>query len=338
MGNTAQDDFLPQLLDLHLGHLTPAEHQACQARLVADPQLAQQDRALRTLFAALGSWTREPAPTGLPARVLARVANVGAPPRLIRASAELTDAAEATEGRIIRLGNLRDIVAVAAMIVLMVGVGVPSLLNMRDRNLRMGCSQNLALVGQALQQYASTYASSLPFVGWKPGASWRPSSDPNVLTISNRRHVYPLLVGRFIVDPRVLVCPGRGGVPMPPDQVRQRSDFLESRNFSYAYYNMAGVRPSRTDHPQLPVMADDNPAFDEGVPLFDRLGWTDRTQRNSPAHGGRGQNVLTLAGHMKWTTDPNSGIDGDNIWTLQGVELYNGQEGPTSPNDAHLIK
>jgi hypothetical protein len=35
---------------------------------------------------------------------------------------------------------------------------------------------------------------------------------------------------------------------------------------------------------------------------------------------------------------PDAGVDGDNIWTLQGVSTYTGREGPASAADAHLIK
>jgi prepilin-type processing-associated H-X9-DG protein len=154
----------------------------------------------------------------------------------------------------------------------------------------------------------------------------------------NRRHVYPLLQARFVSDPRLFLCPAGGGVPMPREQVAGRNDFAEARNVNYAYFNMAGARPSLADNPALPIVSDDNPMFDEdGVPLGP-LGWGDRTDRNSRAHGGAGQNILTLDGHVKWEKTPNAGIDGDNIWTLQGVKDYTGHEGPQSATDAHLIR
>ncbi len=59
---------------------------------------------------------------------------------------------------------------------------------------------------------------------------------------------------------------------------------------------------------------------------------------NSRAHGGAGQNILTLRGEVKWTTTPLAGIDDDSIWTLNGVTEYTGQEGPTCATDSHLLK
>lgn len=332
------DAFAPELLDLHLNRLTPGQREIWRARIAADPKLAEQHEALGSLFKTLQSWRVEPAPADLPARIAARIAGAGQPLRLVRPTDDLTRAAEAGGTMVIRLGNLREIVAVAAMLVLIVSVGLPSLLSVRERNQRMGCSQNLALLGQGVQQYAATFGSSLPFAGWSPQASWRPSGDPHVVTIPNRIHLYPLLRGAYVLDPRVFVCPARKDVPMPQDQVRERNDFSESRNLSYAYQNMAGVRPLSSSDPRLPIMADDNPAFEDGVPLFDRLGLGDRANRNSRAHKGAGQNVLMLDGHFKWSTTPYAGIDNDNIWTLQGIETYNGHEGPGSASDAHLLK
>ena len=330
--------FSPDLLDLHLGRLSEVERVALQARIAADPQLAQQDEGLSTVFQALGNLRADPAPTDLKARISARVVAAASPPRIVRPADELTDTVADRDVRVLRLGNLREIVSVAAMIVLMVGFGVPSLLNMRERSQRMGCSSNLRMLGQGLQQYAGTFNASLPFAGWNSRTIWRPSDDPSMEMRPNRQHVYPLLRCAYVQDPRVFVCPSRGGVPMPRDQVARFCDFLDSRNVSYAYFNMAGVRPSSQDNPNLPIMADDNPLFQGGVPLFERLGFGGRARGNSSAHGGAGQNILTLDGRVKWATTPCVGIDCDNIWTLDGVETYTGREGPASPTDAHLLK
>lgn len=334
-----EESFDPQLLEMHLGRLTPAEEVRLRVRLATEPELAKQNETLSAVFRALETHQVSPAPAGLAERIAARVAAAGPPPRVVRPTDELTAAVEANGSIVLRLGNLREIVAAAAMIILMVGLAVPSLLQLRERNLRMGCSANLAALGVGLQQYAQTYNASLPFAGWRPGAfSWAPSNDPNVVTVPNRRHIYPLLRQAYVVSPRVFVCPARGGVPMPAEQVRQRSDFIESDNVSYAYYNMAGVRPSASDNPDLPIMADDNPVFDDGVPLLNRWGLGDRAKLNSRAHDGAGQNILCLDGRVKWVDTPFAGIDGDNIWTLAGVKTYTGREGPISAKDAHLIK
>lgn len=340
MPEPLEHDFDPRLLDHQLGHLSAAEEEDLRRALAQSRDLAAQDEALKTVFATLQSLAAPRAPQDLAERVGARIAAAGPSPRIIRPPDQLTQTLERRADRVIRLGNLRDIVAVAAMIVLAVGVGMPSLMHMRERQGRMGCSWNLAQIGRGIQQYAAASYGSLPFVGWGPNDSWQPTADPNMQMIPNRRHVYPLLRYAFIRDPRLFVCPSQHGVPMPQDAILRHNDFIEARNVSYAYQNMAGVRPSVNDDPRLPIMADENPLFDNGRPLVDarRLLQGQPAHANSSAHRGAGENLLAIDGRVRWVTTPFSGIQGDNIWILIGVTDYTGREGPTTSTDSHLLK
>ena len=167
MSEASEHEFDARLLDLHLGHLSTAEQTELRRLIADDPRLAAQEEVLATVFAALTSVREEAPPADLPARITARVQAAGPPPRVVRPRDGVTEAVEARQERVIRLGNLRDIVAVAAMIVLAVGVGVPGLMHMRERQQRMGCSWNLAQLGQGVQQYAANSFGSLPFAGWR---------------------------------------------------------------------------------------------------------------------------------------------------------------------------
>jgi hypothetical protein len=341
MTNTPQQDFDSRLLDLHLGHLSVAEQQELRRRIADDPRLAAQNEALASVFAALRCVPDERAPHGLAEQVCTRVRQAGPAPRIVRPADKLTASLERQPERVLRLSNLRDIVAVAAMIVLAVGLGVPSLMHMRERQQRLGCSWNLAQLGRGVQQYASTFNASLPFAGWSQATnSWAPSTDQHIATVPNRRHMYPLLRQAFVIDPRLFICPAQRGVPMPVDAIQRHNDFLEGRNVNYAYQNMSGVRPSANGNAGLPILSDENPLFDEGLPLFDaaRLRLTDPAAANSRSHGGAGQNVLTIDGRVQWTTTPLTGVNGDNIWTLINITDYTGQEGPTAATDSHLLK
>lgn len=332
----------PDLLDLHLGHLSDAQRADLLQRIAADPALASQQEAYSAIFHALGTLSDEAAPAGLARKIQARVAEAGPPPRVTHAPTSDAEPDEFAAGNwIIRVRSLSDIIAVAAVLVLAVGLGLPSLLQVRERSRIMGCSQNLQRLGQGLSAYASAFGDSLPFVGWnKRSSSWQPSNEPGVQLMPNRRHVYPLLrAGR--VRAAWFICPSRRDVAMPDDQIGQRNDFIEARNVSYAYQNMAGVRPSLSGNPDLPILADDNPLFDNGLPLFGigtRLGLMNVAEMNSRAHRGRGQNLLTIGGSVKFADTPYSGVDGDNIWLLKDVAEYKGREGPKSAKDSHLLK
>jgi len=325
-------DFDGRLLGLHLGQLSADERERLQAELQRDARLAAQDQTLRELFAALNRYDVPPAPADLTRRIMTRVR---------REAAVVQPAGTAPvddNPHLIRLYGFRDVIAVAAMIVLAIGLGVPGLLHMRERARRTQCAANLAQIGQGMQAYASVFHDSLPFVGWlRDRNSWIPTNEPGVTVLPNRRHVYVLVRNGF-TPARVFVCPSSRGVPMPQDEVRRHDNFLESRNVSYAYQNMAGKRPvlGRADA-RMPVLGDDNPIFDDVRTLLG-FGWWNRAQRNSPDHGGAGQNLLSLDGTVRWTNTPFAGVGGDNIWTLNGVRQYTGHEGPEVSTDSHLIK
>lgn len=328
MSQRDPSEYAPELLDLYLGQLSEPQSAALRARIAGDAALAREAEALSSVFAALGMLrAAAAAPPDLEQRICAAVR--AAPLRVVR------DADHNLQpGMIVRVRSLRDILAVAAMIVLFVGIGVPSVLRMRERGQRAGCSANLAQLGQGLAAYAAQFNDSLPFVGWRPADTWQASAAHGAQVVPNRRHVYPLLREGLVRDPSRFVCPSRWDAPMAINDVRGRHDFAESRNVSYGYQNMAGVRPSPRCDPALPIMSDDNPLFDDGRFLTLRAG----PSANSRAHGGAGQNILTLGGRVIWSATPDCGVNGDNIWTLSGVREYHGTEGPRSATDSHLLK
>lgn len=330
-------DFDSTLIEFHFGKLDADAAAAVQARIAADPSLAEQNEALAGVFAALKRLEAPAAPTGLAERVQARLH--ASPTLRLVGTPQKREMLEREGGRVIRFGNLRDIIAIAAMVVLSIGLGVPSFMQIRERNQRLACSMNLAQIGHAMQSYATTFGESLPFAGWRDGDSWKPG-DGVASVMPNRRHVY-LLAREREAQPEWFVCPSSGGVPMPRGVATAGADFPEARNLSYAYQNMSGARPTRRDSAELPIMADDNPCFNDGLPLFEmrrRMKLSDPTNSNSNAHQGRGQNLLTGDGRVKWTISPNCGVNGDNIWTLSGVQEYTGHEGASTTSDSHLIK
>jgi hypothetical protein len=330
-------EFNSDLIDLHLGALSDKQRAALLARVQADPDLSRQHAELTEICSALDTVrATPPVPRQLARRSAERIRAAGLGPRLVRGGAARGAATPPERGipLFARVNSLRDVLAVAAMIVLAVGVGVPSLLRVRERSQRTLCSANLAQLGQGLAAYASAFNDNLPFAGWGNRDVWQASPDPSMRRLPNRAHMYRLLEARTVRDPARFVCPARGDVPMSADQIALSDDFTESRNVSYGYQNMAGVRPTLNDSPDTPIMADDNPLFEDGLLLG--LGYG--AGANSRSHGGRGQNVLTIGGRVRWLTTPDCGVDGDNIWTLQDVRDYTGREGPKKATDSHLLK
>lgn len=336
MSSNHELEFDGRLLDLHLGRLDKSEREKVLDELQNNTALASQNEVLVSVFGALNVLRADSVPTGFAQRMRQRIA-ASAADRTMRVAAPPSTRRTTQEPFrwVLRAGNFRDLIAAAAMIVLAIGLGIPTMLHMRETNHRVACSANLARLGQGLAAYASTFNQSLPFAGWGGWDSWQPTNNPQLHVVQNRQHLIPLLpAGR--IDPKWLVCPSTRDIPLTTNQ-----QVIDASNLSYAYQNMAGVRPSFSDNPNLPILADDNPLFDDGRPLVElriQLGMTDPASINSRAHGGYGQNVLTLGGRVLWSDTPNVGVSGDNIWTLHDVRSYTGREGPATSTDSHLLK
>jgi prepilin-type processing-associated H-X9-DG protein len=55
----------------------------------------------------------------------------------------------------------------------------------------------------------------------------------------------------------------------------------------------------------------------------------------SPNHGARGQNVLYCDGSVEYVKQRI--VNGDDIFTIRGVEAYTGTEMPLDENDIFLV-
>jgi prepilin-type processing-associated H-X9-DG protein len=85
-------------------------------------------------------------------------------------------------------------------------------------------------------------------------------------------------------------------------------------------------------------MADRNPVFEdvEGDHFKVRLD-IKLSIRNSINHGEHGQNVSFPDGHVEFLVTRHVGIPQDDIYTLQNIKIYRGNEWPTCDNDLFYI-
>ncbi len=200
---------------------------------------------------------------------------------------------------------------VAALLLIVLGcIGSSFLLHVwRDYHGRAECRNNLFLIWNGLQRYCDTHEGKFPTV--------EANGPHGVAGI-----FVPVLDDSGMLRPEIsITCPAQQRQPAEHRSVKELEELyqsnpeafrLEARRLAGGYAYTLGYRDAagfyhglRCDTVEsgnlklLPIIADH----------LDSL-----TQRNSANHGGDGQNVLYLDGHVEWRTNRNAGINGDDIF------------------------
>jgi prepilin-type processing-associated H-X9-DG protein len=202
-----------------------------------------------------------------------------------------------------------DALVAALLLIVLGGIGSSFVLHLwRDYHGRAECRKNLFLIWRGLQSYCDTHEGKFPVVE-KDG----PRGVAGIFV--------PTLGDSGMLSPEVSVsCPAQERRPPLRRSVREMEELYESNPeafrlearklaggyaYTLGYLDTAGYHGLRCDSIEsgnlklMPIVAD----------RLDTL-----SQRNSANHGGNGQNVLYLDGHVEWRTNRNAGINGDDIF------------------------
>ncbi len=349
MDNDNKQHF-DRLLDFHLDRLDETAKENLQLALKQDPELRAASDCLRRAMQPLDHLSRVPAPTHLADNVMAHIRREGRGVDTLpfpAATVERGVGGNGSDARISpfdshnssprRLVPMRELVAVAACIALLVGVFVPGISSLRTGSQRALCMDNLGSIFRGTTTYQTSFGGSLPFAGRVPGASWLPAQLPGTPYASNSRHVYLLVKLDYGPSADDFFCPcDQGTRPPTAPEVRGCNDFTRTCSGGYASLNLSGLAPTFRPNRAIPYIADANPLFVNAK--FDPT--VDASRANSRSHGGKGQNLLTLDGTVQWTTTPQfkNGARTDNLWLIRNVRKYTGMESPTSNEDVQLVQ
>jgi prepilin-type processing-associated H-X9-DG protein len=202
-----------------------------------------------------------------------------------------------------------DVLVAALLLIILGGLSTPFLLRVwRDYHGRAECRNNLLQIWKGLQSYCDTHGGNLPTV-----EADGPHSVAGIFV--------PMLSDNGMLNPNIsIACPAQERRPPLRRTVRQMEELfetdpeafrLEARRLAggYAYtlgyqdvmgYHGLSCKSVEFDNLKLlPIVAD---RLDSPIQL------------NSANHGGVGQNVLYLDGHVEWRTNRNAGINGDDIF------------------------
>mgnify|MGYP006278764241 FL=1 len=313
--------------------LSDADREALDALVDAGLRLegvaaSHRDRAARLLM-VMGVLDHLPTtdPGDIAERTIARVAEA-------RRSAAAASGREVV-GRIGPGMRWTDVAAIAAMVLIAVGLAFPVLSHNRAQADKAACAAHMQQAGLGFSRYADAHGGALPHTSSRPGDPWWNTNqfDENGNTQSNSAHLF-VLVRNGYVDPADLQCAGRKiTFRISPAQATHMRDWPNADATSFSYPNMfVQEKPRWQDSRVRIVLADENPLFTSGqyrngIPF-------DAPSPNHAVLGG--QNALLNDGSVDWLRAPVVEAD-DNIWRIEGLEEYHGNEVPEDPSDAFLV-
>lgn len=229
---------------------------------------------------------------------------------------------EARRARVASI-SIRDIVSVAAMLLIAASVVWPVLTHVRESGRRLACNANLGATSTALSAYAHDHQNSPPMVAgfsggtpwWNVGSTPRHSNSANLYTLSREGYV----------SLAALACPGNASAPTVAARPDQR-DWRSIEEVSYSYQIVRAGAAWRWGDGKGVVMTDRSPVILRAIRAEPIDPWA-----NSPNHRGRGQHVMMADGSVGWLSTPEIGLGeqrwnaagsahGDNIWLPRQVE------------------
>jgi type II secretory pathway pseudopilin PulG len=238
--------------------------------------------------------------------------------------------------------TLIELMIVIGILALLIGILLPSLSAAREAARRAKCGHNLKSVGLSLATYANNHNNLLPNVPFVAGNDWsnigqQADVDATVTPNANRDNLRALflLVKQDKAAPELFLCPSTDDTAMNAEEVDENYDWLSRDNISFSFQNLRGGGLStNSSSATMPIMADRNPLLkvDQSVTSYSAMVPNDSIQPEwmreqgvaesacSPNHGGSGQMVLRLGGHVNFEGTPAAGLVindiKDNIYTL----------------------
>lgn len=324
-------DCKEPLLDLHLDQLTPDDRAWLEKELDRDAALRKSSDRLGRILQPLDSWQVPAAPANLADNTL----------RYVRQSGDVAVRSDTSSirGRFFGRSPLRwrEFAAAAACIALLIGTLWPGLSTLRSRSQRVMCAGNLGSIFRGASVYQEDFAGALPYAGCVDGARWLPSGPTGRPFSSNSRHLFLLVKLQQGPKPGDFICPAdRNAIPaepIPDADLAKRDDFASAANVSFDSLNLCGPKPNLRPRVPLVYASDPNPLFIGA--RFNSAVNADTT--NSPAHGGRGQNILTTVGNTEFLRTPFFGARKDNVWLAGNIRYYTGTEAPVDDEDVQLV-
>lgn len=240
-----------------------------------------------------------------------------------------------------------ELLAAAAAIVLVLGILFPSAGFMRQHYYKVACANNLRKIGDGFAQYANDHNDKLSEAAVQAGSPWWWVGYQGPESHSNTRYPWQLVKGGYVRG-NVFVCRGNAGaeaVQYDPSQMNSLVDFPSRRNVSFSFILFCDKNTNVMQDRRKVIASDLNPVFREipdckniyaNLNEFEKI-LLDKHLREmlSSSHNGKGQNILSSDGSVQWIQVRL--VNGDDIYTINGVDEYTGSEIPKDFSDIFLV-
>ena len=334
------------LFDDCIGLTRPEQAAKVKALISFDGEAARLYACIKAALAPLDSLAPEPCPDDLVERTLLRLKDQANPgPQRLQQLLAVEQARDLTAERW-NWANLTRGLATAAVVLFSVSVFLPSLGYLRHHSRAQRCQMYQNQFFQGLSSFVADHDGQAPSVAAAAGSPWWKIGHPGFENHSNTRKIFRLVADDY-VQARHLVCPGsRRGRPMraDPAQIRTYRDFPNRDCVTYSFQINCRQVGNGQLHCQGIVMADRNPLF-ENLPRDFSQGFRLQVDErllalNSGNHSffgrRRGQNVLHGTGNVEFLRMRFAKDSTDDIFTVQGTDVYHGSEVPACENDVFL--
>jgi len=325
------------LFDYCLGITSEAESAQAQELVFSNEQAAKFVTSIKASLSPLESITPEECPAELAEGTIWRIKQT-----LRTSQVGLNELLKAEQKR--KPGFWYDIfgrLATAAVFVIvgsaLITGGKMATNYARQMSWQTKCSSQMASLFNGLSNYKNDNNGQMPALASAAGSPWWKVGDQGSEDVSNTRRMWVLARNGYVKHD-AFMCPATRPSCDFSCNPKEYNDFPKRIYVTYSF-RVGCPNAGLEKMGRQVIIADMSPIFmnvsaaekELNVSLSDAL-----MKKNSPNHGGRGQNVLFCDGSVVFVKGHTVDVSMDDIYTIQGKQTYQGVEVPTSEADVFL--
>lgn len=330
------------IFDYTIGVCPQEQFEQAQNLIASNPEASNLHKVLKSGLSPLDSWEVENCPDELVESIVKRLCQAREESHI-----KLTHLIAAEQAKKVGIRNTFWVnfskrFAMAAVFMIVGSIVLGSMKYVRYKAWQIQCQAQIAGIGDAFYRYSNDNNGNMPAVATTTGTPWWMVGYQGQENYSNTRGVWLLPKGEY-VSAEKFICPGAkpGQIePIDAKVLQQLNDFPNRRYVTYSFQLISDKPVKLTNSDRNIIMSDLNPLFENIPDDFSKplhIPMTEQLARfNSANHSRWGQNVLFRDGNVRFVKSRRIDASNDDIFTLQGTNIYQGVEVPACTADNFL--